>query len=389
HCSLFIDMLDLIRQEIITESNIIVVKVGTRILTDARGHLSDERIASFAAQLAAARKRGIHIVLVSSGAVGSGIGRLSLSGRPTDLAHLQAVAAVGQSALIESYNHYLEQHGLHAAQILLTADDLDHRTKYLNLRNTLNALLEYGAIPIVNENDTLSVAELQTTFGDNDKLAALVANMIHSPLLILLSDVDGLYDGDPASPESKRISTVYALDASIQALVFDKKNGFSKGGMASKLRIAHQITSAGGSVILANGKEPEILDKLLHYQAYGTLFLPQGTRIAARKQWIGYAVLTHGSVTVDAGAARAIEQRGKSLLPVGVRSVEGEFDRGDVIAILNPEGVEIARGLTNYPSTELASIAGKHSDEIAQAFPGTYTYEEVIHRDNLTVTSMK
>nr|MCR5164550.1 glutamate 5-kinase [Thermoguttaceae bacterium] len=181
-------MINILRQEILTESPTIVVKVGTRILTDASGHLSESQIESFANQLAEARAKGFRMVLVSSGAVGSGIGRLGLPGRPKDLAQLQAVAAVGQSALIEAYNHFLEKLGLHAAQILLTADDLEHRTKYLNVRNTLNALLEFGAIPIINENDTLSVAELKTTFGDNDRLAALVADLIHAPLLILLSD---------------------------------------------------------------------------------------------------------------------------------------------------------------------------------------------------------
>ncbi|MBQ6107862.1 MAG: glutamate 5-kinase, partial [Thermoguttaceae bacterium] len=198
-------MINILRQEILTEATTIVVKVGTRILTDASGHLSESQIESFANQLAEARAKGFRMVLVSSGAVGSGIGRLGLPGRPKDLAQLQAVAAVGQSALIEAYNHFLEKLGLHAAQILLTADDLEHRTKYLNVRNTLNALLEFGAIPIINENDTLSVAELKTTFGDNDRLAALVADLIHAPLLILLSDIDGLYDGDPRKPGVKLI----------------------------------------------------------------------------------------------------------------------------------------------------------------------------------------
>lgn len=381
-------MIDLLRQEIITEANTIVVKVGTRILTDATGHLNERQIESLASQLAAARKRGNNIVLVSSGSVGSGIGRLGLATRPTDLAQLQAVAAIGQSALIEAYNHYLEKHGLYAAQILLTADDLDHRTRYLNLRNTLNALIDFGAIPIINENDTLSVAELRTTFGDNDHLAALVASMIHSPLLILLSDVDGLYNGNPADPNSVVIPTVYQLDASIQSLVFDHRNSLSKGGMASKLRIAHQITSAGGSVLIANGKEPGILGEILRYQPRGTLFLPQCVRKGARKQWIGYAVIPRGSVQVDDGAGVAIKKKGKSLLPIGIRSVAGDFDRGEVISIQSSDGLEIARGLTNYSSLDLNRIKGMRSEDISSAFPGQYVYEEVIHRDNLTITSM-
>ena len=381
-------MIDILRQEILTESPTIVVKVGTRILTDERGHLSESQIESFANQLAEAKAKGYRMVLVSSGAVGSGIGRLGLSGRPTDLAQLQAVAAVGQSALIEAYNHFLEKLGLHAAQILLTADGLEHRTKYLNVRNTLNALLEYGAIPIINENDTLSVVELNTTFGDNDRLAALVADLIHAPLLILLSDIDGLYDGDPKNPESNLIQTVHQIDASIQALAFDRLTGLSKGGMASKLRIAHQITHAGGSVIIANGREPKILQKILNCEEFGTLFLPQGTKMTARKQWIGYAIFPRGRVLVDEGCARALVENGKSLLPIGIREVEGEFEPGDVIAVCSMDGLEIGRGFTNYSSQDLAQIRGKHSNEIEKDFPEMKFYAEVIHRDNLTLTSM-
>lgn len=375
-------MINILRQEILTESPTIVVKVGTRILTDASGHLSESQIESFANQLAEARAKGFRVVLVSSGAVGSGIGRLGLSGRPKDLAQLQAVAAVGQSALIEAYNHFLEKLGLHAAQILLTADDFEHRTKYLNVRNTLNALLEFGAIPIINENDTLSVAELKTTFGDNDRLAALVADLIHAPLLILLSDIDGLYDGDPRKPGAKLIPTVHQIDASIQALAFDRLTGLSKGGMASKLRIAHQITNAGGAMIIANGREPKILQKILNCEDYGTLFLPQGTRMAARKQWIGYAIFPRGRVLVDDGCADALIKKGKSLLPIGVREVQGDFDHGDVIAVCTLNGLEIGRGLTNYSSAELKEIQGKRSTEFEAE------YEEVIHRDNLTLTNM-
>ena len=375
-------MINILRQEILTEATTIVVKVGTRILTDASGHLSESQIESFANQLAEARAKGFRMVLVSSGAVGSGIGRLGLPGRPKDLAQLQAVAAVGQSALIEAYNHFLEKLGLHAAQILLTADDLEHRTKYLNVRNTLNALLEFGAIPIINENDTLSVAELKTTFGDNDRLAALVADLIHAPLLILLSDIDGLYDGDPRKPGVKLIPTVHQIDASIQALAFDRLTGLSKGGMASKLRIAHQITNAGGAMIIANGREPKILQKILNCEDYGTLFLPQGTRMAARKQWIGYAIFPRGRVLVDDGCANALINKGKSLLPIGVREVQGDFDHGDVIAVCTLNGLEIGRGLTNYSSSELKEIQGKRSSEFEAE------YEEVIHRDNLTLTNM-
>ena len=383
-------MIDIVRQEIITESKIIVVKVGTNVLTHKNGCLNLERIESLTGQLVRMHCRGHHVVLVSSGAVGSGVGRMGLPGRPTDLAHLQAVAAVGQSALIQAYDSYLQkhEHGLHAAQILLTADDMDHRTKYLNIRNTIYALLEYGAIPIINENDTTSVAELQTTFGDNDRLAALVTNLIGSPLLILLSDIDGFFNGDPKDPASRVIPTVYKLDADIRGFVRDSLGGLSKGGMASKLRVAHQITSSGGSVILANGGDPEILEKILRFENVGTLFLPQGVGIAARKQWIGYAVHPRGGIVVDDGARAAIVEKGKSLLPIGIRRVLGEFDSGDVVSLLDMSGTEFARGLSNYSSAELWRIRGLKTTEIPQAMDGKCPYTEVIHCDNLTVTEI-
>lgn len=381
-------MIDIVRQEIITASKIIVVKVGSHVLTDHEGRLNPERIESLATQLTKMHQRGHHVVLVSSGAVASGVGRMGLPGRPADLAHLQAAAAVGQSALIQSYDYHFQKRGFAAAQILLTADDMDHRTKYLNIRNTIHALLEYRAIPIINENDTLSVAELQTTFGDNDRLAALVTNLIGSPLLILLSDIDGFYNGDPRNPASTVIPTVYKLDEDVKGYVCDSLGGLSKGGMASKLRVAHQITSSGGSVILANGSDPEILDKIMAYKECGTLFLPQGVGITARKQWIGYAAQPRGAIVVDDGARTAVEKNGKSLLPIGVRRVVGEFERGDVVAILDLNDAEFARGLSNYSSDELWRIRGLKTSEIAAAMGGKSQYDEAVHCDNLRVTTM-
>ncbi|MDO4550684.1 MAG: glutamate 5-kinase [Planctomycetia bacterium] len=381
-------MIDLVRQEIITDSKTIVVKVGTHVLTHRNGSLNLEQITALTDQLIMMHRRGHHVVLVSSGAVGAGIGRMKLPRRPEDLAHLQAVAAVGQSALIQAYDTCMQKHGLFAAQILLTADDMDHRTKYLNIRNTIHALLKYGAIPIINENDTTSVAELQTTFGDNDHLAALVTNLIGSPLLILLSDIDGFYNGDPKDASSCVIPTVYKLDHDIQRFVRDSHDGFSKGGMTSKLRVAHQITSSGGSVILANGNTPNILKKIMNYENCGTLFLPQGLGITARKQWIGYAVHPRGGIIVDDGARMAVELHGKSLLPIGVRRILGDFERGDVISLRDASENEFARGLTNYSSSELWKIRGLRTSEIPQAMGGTCPYTEVVHCDNLTILTI-
>ncbi len=253
-------MADLLRQEIATAATSIVVKVGTRVLTRENGILNEERISQLAEEIHQVMQTGRKVALVSSGAVGAGMGRLGLSKRPTDVCHLQAVAAVGQSLLVEAYERSLRAFGRHAAQVLLTADDLDNRISYLNARNTLLMLMnEYGAVPIINENDTISVEELQTTFGDNDRLAAIVTNLIQAPLLVLLSDVEGLYDGDPRDANALLVRTVDRLDESVFNLVRDSATGLSKGGMASKLRAAKQATAAGENVIITSGRTPGTL----------------------------------------------------------------------------------------------------------------------------------
>jgi glutamate 5-kinase len=377
---------DLLRQEIAAEATTIVVKVGTRVLTDAAGRLDQSQIANLADQMHGIISTGRKVVLVSSGAVASGMGRLGLSKRPTDLAHLQAVAAIGQSLLVEAYERELATRGYHAAQILLTADDLNHRTRYLNARNTLLTLLELGAVPIINENDTVAVEELQTTFGDNDRLAAMVTNLIRAPLLVLLSDVEGLYNGDPQQPESRVIPTVAKLDRSVFDLVRDRATGVSKGGMASKLEAARMATAAGGNVIIARGKTPNVLLRIIGGELVGTLFLAQGRAVAARKRWIGFTAAPKGKLIIDAGATRAVEVLGRSLLPAGIVAVEGRFRKGDVVAVYDTAGREIARGLVNYDHEETARIKGLHSNRIAEAL-GCSPYQEVIHRNNMVVTS--
>lgn len=378
-------MTDLLRQEIATTAHTIVVKVGTRVLTTDRGVLSEEQIARLAGQLSQLAEGGRRVVLVSSGAVGAGMSQLGLTNRPADLARLQAVAAVGQAKLIELYDHALRSHGRHAAQVLLTADDLDDRTRYLNIRNTLHCVLDFGAIPIINENDTVAVEELMRTFGDNDRLAARVTNLLRAPLLILLSDVEGLYDGSPELPESKRISVVPRLDEEILAFVRDKKTGHSKGGMASKLEAARMVTSAGENMIIASGRIPDVLPRILAGEELGTLFLAQGKTVTPRKRWIGYSVEPRGELIVDEGAAQALGEKGRSLLPIGVTAVLGTFGKGDVVKVCDAEHREIARGLTNYTSEEVTKILGRRTDQIAEIL-GHRPYDEVIHRDNLTVS---
>lgn len=379
-------MSDLLRQEVTATSLTVVVKVGTRVLTGEDGLLSEERIAALSEDLCRLVAGGRRVVLVSSGAVGAGMGRLGLAKRPTDLAQLQAVAAIGQSRLIETYERAMRAHGRHAAQILLTAEDVNDRPRYLNVRNTLLASLEYGAIPIVNENDTVSVAELLTTFGDNDHLAAIVTNLIQAPLLIILSDVAGLYDAPPSQPGAKVVSTVTKIDDSVLRLVQDVATQTSKGGMASKLRAAKMVTASGGSTLIASGREPRVLERLMAGEVLGTLLTAQGKAVSPKKRWIGFTVPPRGRLTVDAGACVAVEEQGRSLLAVGVTAVEGEFEKGDVVALCDPSGREFARGLTNYNVAEVRTIRGLQTEQIAAAL-GHCPYEEVVHRDNMAVTS--
>jgi glutamate 5-kinase len=379
-------MTDLLRQEIATAATTMVVKVGTRVLTRSDGQLNEERIAQLAEEIHQVLATGRRVALVSSGAVGAGMGRLGLKNRPADLPHLQAVAAVGQSILVEAYERALRTHGHHAAQILLTRQDLERRASYLNARNTLLTLLDLGAVPIINENDTISVEELQTTFGDNDRLAAIVTNLIQAPLLVLLSDVEGLYQGDPALAASPVISTVRQLDRSVFDLVRDRATGLSKGGMASKLEAARQATSAGASVIIASGRCCGALAGIIAGQVVGTLLLAKGQTISARKRWIGLSVKPRGQLVLDDGARRAVERECRSLLPIGVVDVQGSFPKGAIVALRDRGGVEFARGLTNYSSDELRRIKGLRSAQIEQVL-GQLPYEEVVHRNNLLVTT--
>lgn len=379
-------MTDLLRQEIATSANPIVVKVGSRVLTRPNGRLDQERIVCLSGQLAMLRGQGRRVVMVSSGAVAAGMGRLGITRRPTDLAHLQAVAAVGQSHLIESYDRALRGHGHHAAQVLLTAEDLNDRTRYLNVRNTIFSLFDLQAIPILNENDTVSVEELQISFGDNDRLAAMVTNLIRAPLLILLSDVEGLYDGDPADPASRLIPTVTRLDDATRALALDHPSKLGKGGMASKLEAARIATAAGETVVIAGGRRDDVLSAIVRGESIGTLILARGQAVTSRKRWIGFAARPVGAVVLDEGACRAILQQGRSLLAIGVVDVIGDFRKGDVVSLRRRDGTELARGLCNYHAAEVRRIGGLRTDQIADVL-GHRPYYEVIHRNNLAFSA--
>lgn len=373
------------RRAIVAAARRVVVKIGTRPLTTADGTLDEERLFRLAEEMHHIRAAGRQIVLVSSGAVGAGMGLLNLRRRPADLSSLQAVAAIGQSYLVQAYERALRRHGRHAAQILLTADDLNHRQRYLHVRNALTALLEMGAVPIVNENDTVSVEELRTTFGDNDRLAACVTNLLAAPLLVLLSDVEGLYDGDPAVPGAKLIPWLRSVDESALALARDRATGLSKGGMTSKLLAARNVTAAGENVVIANGRRDGVLTAILAGEEVGTLIPARGAAVAARKRWLSQAARPEGYLVVDDGARRAVEVGGKSLLPIGVVECQGQFDEGDLVGVRDARGDEFARGLSNFSADELRRIKGMRSEALGGVL-GYRACDEVIHRDNLALT---
>jgi glutamate 5-kinase len=379
-------MTDSARLDLASAARLIVVKVGTRVLTGPDGLLDAARIEALGRQFDAALADGRRIVLVSSGAVGAGMGRMGLTARPQELASLQAVAAIGQSCLIEAYERAFRGRGRHAAQVLLVADDLQDRSRYLNIRNTLRALLDYGAIPVINENDTVSVEELRTSFGDNDRLAALVATLLGAPLLLLLSDVDGLYDRHPGEPGAAILRHVPRIDAGVEGLARDRLGGLSKGGMASKIAAARIVTEAGGNCIIASGRNDHVLDEVRRGDPVGTLFTSRAAAVPAWKRWLGWSADPRGSLVVDAGAREAVVDGGRSLLAAGIVAVEGSFASGDVVALTTGNGRPFARGLVNYPADELRRIVGLKTDRIA-AVLGSVPYEEVIHRDNLAIVS--
>ncbi len=375
---------DLVRDDIVLQSNVWVVKVGTSVLAGPDGTLDPARIDHLSEQISAVMATGRRVALVSSGAVGAGIGRLGLSRRPDNLPQIQAAAAVGQSFLIRAYDEGLLRHGRHAAQLLLTHEDFDSRPRYLNMRNTLAALFEYDAVPVINENDTISVDEIK--FGDNDRLAAMVTNLLRAPLLVILSVVDGLYQGDPGpSGEGQVIPLVSNLDDEVLGLAGDSRSALGTGGMRSKLQAARLVTQAGGSVIIASGKKAEPLTRILAGETVGTLFLARGATQAARKRWIGLTARPRGHLVVDEGARHALETGRKSLLAIGIIEVVGDFEKGDVVGVQDTLGREFARGLSNYATTEARQIRGLRTEQARQVL-GQTLYNEVIHKDNLVLT---
>jgi glutamate 5-kinase len=378
-----VNMGNLVRREVVETARTLVIKVGTNVLSRPDDTLDVDRVAALAEQIHRVRQSGRTVVVVSSGAVGAGIGLLNLRGRPRDLPHLQAAAATGQAYLIRQYDDCLRRHGYHAAQLLLTANDFKRRERYLNVRNTLSTLFEYGAVPIINENDTVSTHEIR--FGDNDRLAAMVTSLLTAPLLVILTSVDGLFDGDPSDPQSRCIPLVKTWDESLRELASSAVSPRGTGGMHTKLEAARSATAVGENVIIANGTHPNTVDRILAGEEVGTLFLATGPAMPALKRWIGYTVAPKGRYVLDDGARKAIKELGKSLLAIGITRVEGEFSSGELVSLVDLQGNEFARGLTNYSSQNAAAIAGKRTEAIVQVL-GSLPYEEVVHRNNLVVT---
>ncbi|MAT51806.1 MAG: glutamate 5-kinase [Porticoccaceae bacterium] len=371
-------------REKITAARRCVVKIGSALLTaDGKG-LDRDAMSGWVAQIAGLLDDGVEVVLVSSGAVAEGMSRLGWRTRPTAVHDLQAAAAVGQMGLVQAYESRFQQHGRHTAQILLDHDDLSQRQRYLNARRTLQALLGLGVVPVVNENDTVVTDEIR--FGDNDTLAALVANLIDAEILVILTDQLGLFDRDPRqNADARLIGEGRAGDPALDGLAGGSAGNLGRGGMITKLRAARLAARSGASTIIASGREPDVLLRLWRGEPVGTLLVADQEPIAARKQWLAGQLQVRGVLVLDNGAVKVLTEQGRSLLPVGVKAASGQFRRGDLVACHNEQGREIARGLVNFNADETARILGQSSARIADIL-GYCDDEELIHRDNLVLT---
>jgi len=371
-----------LRQTVVKNARHIVIKVGTNALTDERGRLDIAFLRDLARQVAGLVRRGIGVSLVSSGAVGAGMAELDLSDRPRTLPLLQATAAVGQGQLMRHFHDAFSAHGVKIAQILITRGDFEDRARYLNIRNTITALQGYAAVPIINENDTVAVDELapgvKGKFGDNDIIAALVTNMLRADLLILLSVVDGVLKGGV-------VQDIITDAADGSRLVTGTKSRLGSGGMGTKLTAAQMVAASGEVAIVANARAPDVLPRLIAGEKLGTVIVPRQGKLDSRRRWIAHAARADGRIHVDAGAARALCEGGKSLLASGIVAVSGRFAKGATVAIVGPDGQEIARGLSNYGAEEIETIKGLKSGQIAKAL-GDKPYDEVVHRNNMTLT---
>lgn len=371
------------RQQFFSQIRRLVVKVGSNVLTCDQG-LNLPVIYELSRQISGLMESGLEVILVSSGAMASGQKKIGLAQRPAEIPKRQAIAAVGQPGLMLEYEKAFAVYDIKVAQILLTGDDLTaSRERYLNARNTLNTLLSWKIVPVINENDTVVVEEIK--FGDNDNLSAMIALLMNADLLINLTDIDGLYTGDPRrQADVELIAEVDVIDEKIEAIAGDIPGSLGTGGMLSKIRAAAKVINAGIPMIITSGRAPDILKKLVAGEPMGTFFVPAREKLSSRKCWIGYNIKPKGTLLLDEGAVSAIANHGKSLLPGGILAVHGDFGVGDAVSLSNQNNVRIAVGLVNYPADEIRKIIGCRTDQISACL-GEKPYDEVIHRDNLTI----
>lgn len=360
----------------------IVVKLGTGVLTSGIGQLDETRIAGVAEEIATLRARGIEVLIVSSGAIGLGLGVLKLERRPRDTPRKQACAAIGQSLLMQTWQRAFAPHGIHVAQVLLTHEDIRSRARHLAVKQCLEQILDYGAVPVINENDTVSSAEIEEShFGDNDTLSALVASLAQAQYLFILSTAPGLLDlhGDGGI-----VPVVEKITPEIEALAQGTKSPTAVGGMVTKIAAARLATKSGCGVFIASGAEPRILQRLLAGEGPGTFFAPSGLRLEARKRWLAYFQRPTGAIAVNACAVPVLRDQGRSLLAIGVTGAIGQFDAGDIVDIVGPDGVTFARGMAAFASDEIARIAGKTTEALKPLYPGRKRLE-VVHRNDLVL----
>ncbi|MBI4410926.1 MAG: glutamate 5-kinase [Deltaproteobacteria bacterium] len=370
------------RQRIIKQTKRLVLKIGSSVLT-VDGGVRPGIVRDIARQVALLKKKGIEVVLVSSGAIACGMGILKLKKRPREIPQKQAVAAIGQPVLVRHYSQAFQKAGLHVAQILLTRDDLKDRHRFLTAKHAFQELFRAGVVPVVNENDSVAVEEIQV--GDNDQLSALVSHLVDADLLLILTDIDGFYDKDPRrSKGACRIGLVENVDEDAFKLAEGTQNEKSTGGMTTKLKAAYQAAFYGVPTWVVGGNDPKIISKVMAGEDVGTLFLPRSETLSSRKYWIGYTLKATGQIVVDEGAVMALRDKKKSLLPSGIVGVKGDFDIGDAVEILTPDQKLIARGLTAYSSREIEKIKGRKSTEIEKILGYKY-YDEVVNRDDLVI----
>ncbi|KUG04258.1 glutamate 5-kinase / rna-binding c-terminal domain pua [hydrocarbon metagenome] len=367
----------------ITQAERIVVKVGTSTLTYANGQLNLQRIERLVREIADLHNRGLEVLLVTSGAIRVGANRMGMKNIPNTLPDKQALAAIGQGALMQIYEKLFSEYSKTVAQVLLSRGDMDDRIRYLNATNALLAMLNMNVIPVINENDTVGVEEIK--FGDNDTLSAMVAGLVDADLLIILSDVDGLYSCDPRENEKAELmSLVEEITTEMEENSTNRGSSFASGGMFTKLKAARMCMASGASMVIANSAETNVIRRIVAGEELGTFFIPRAKKMHARDKWIAFGRLVQGKILIDAGASMALLKKGKSLLPSGVVGIEGEFERGAVVAVIDSEKNEIARGIANYSSVDISKIKGKKTSQIKDLL-GEKDYDEIIHRNNLWV----